>query len=51
MVGSSPARAARRVAALAVAAGDFVGEQHLEEVVVGQVPGAGQRETFGQRVE
>ena len=36
---------------MAVAAGALVGEQHFQEVVVGQVFGAGQGEPFGQGVE
>ena len=36
---------------LAVAAGDLVGQQHLQEVVVWQPVGPSQGEPFGQGVE
>ena len=51
MVGSSPARAARRVAAWRSRRVTSSASSIWKEVVVGQVLGVGQRETLGQGVE
>ena len=49
--GSRWAALARRATDWPVAAGDLVGQQHLQEVVVWQPVGPSQGEPFGQGVE